>query len=390
MKPWPLLAASWAVLAPPSPTSVGVAQVTATGNASWPAPTGFADLLGPQVVVDAAQPAPAPADSAVTPPLPPLIIEVAPDDPNAPPDADPATTPPGTSPASPLDIAMDPLVTVTSGLNDWTCKATPGRDPVILLHGLGVPGAISFITKGPLIASQGYCVFTPTYGWHVFPCWGSMRKSSKEIDGIVDRVRASTGASKVHLIGHSSGTTVGAYYLKFDGGAAKVNAFVAFGSKFRGTTLLGLSRVVRALPGVGGLLFKVCPSCEEILPGSPFLSDLAAGGLTVPGPAYTSIVSRLDTVVLPYTSGVIAEPGATDVVIQDHCPNDRVRHILQAVDPNVTNLILWALAGRVGPMPACLPFRIPGRSIVNTTTGNDPLRRIVIIVAGDRASETLD
>lgn len=389
MKPWPLFATSWAVLAPPSPTSVGVAQITVPANTSWPAPTGAADLLGPRPVVDAGPSIQAPADSAVTPPTPPpqpLIIEVAPG-PNAPPDA---ATDPATAPTSPLDIAMDPLVTVTSGLNDWTCKATPGRDPVILLHGLGVPGAISFITKGPLIASQGYCVFTPTYGWHVFPCWGSMRKSSKEIDGIVDKVRASTGASKVNLIGHSSGTTVGAYYLKFDGGAAKVNAFVAFGSNFRGTTLLGLSRVVRSLPGLGGLLFKVCPSCEEILPGSPFLSDLVAGGLTVPGPAYTSIVSRLDTVVLPYTSGVIGEPGATDIVIQDHCPDDRVRHILQAVDPNVTNLILWALAGKVGPMPACLPFRIPGRTIENTTTGKDPLRRIVIIVAGDRASETLD
>ncbi|TXT16063.1 hypothetical protein VHUM_00566 [Vanrija humicola] len=284
---------------------------------------------------------------------------------------------------------MDPVVTVTSGLNDWTCRARPGRDPVIFLHGLGVPGAISWITKAPLVASHGYCVFTPTYGWHVFPCWASMRRSAAEVGQIVDRVRASTGAERVHLVGHSSGTTVAAYYLKFVG-ADRVNAFVAFGSNFRGTTLLGLSRIVRALPGAGRLLVSVCPSCDEILPGSAFLADLAEGGFTVPGPAYTSIVSRLDTVVLPYTSGVIDEPGVSNIVIQDHCPDDRVRHILQAVDPNVTNLILWALAGKVGPMPACLPFRIPGRSIENTTTGTDPIRKIVIIVAGDRATEALD
>ncbi|KAL1413241.1 hypothetical protein Q8F55_000995 [Vanrija albida] len=373
-KPWLLFATALAALAPsPTPTGVGIIPPS-SANASWDAPS-----ASPFPVLAAAVVAAAPAESGIAPPVPApalsLLVETG--------DTPGTDTPPAT------DLAMDPLVTVTSGLNDPACRATPGFDPVIFLHGLGVPGAISFITKAPLVASRGYCVFTPTYGWHVFPCWGSMRASANELDGIVDRVLASTGASRVNIVGHSSGTTVGAYYLKFVG-AARVNAFVAFGSNFRGTTLLGLSRVVRALPGVGGLLAKVCPSCDEILPGSAFLRDLAEGGFTVPGPEYTSIVSRLDTVVLPYTSGVIDEPGVTNVVIQDHCPDDRVRHILQAVDPNVTNLIFWALAGKVGPMPACLPFRIPGRSIENTTTGKDPIRKIVIIVAGDRASETLD
>lgn len=124
--------------------------------------------------------------------------------------------------------------------NDWNCKSTD-KPPVILMHALGTPSTINWVVFGTALAKDGYCVFTPQYGTRllVFFGWESMRKSSKEIAAFVQKVRASTGADKVNLGGHSMGTTVAAYYMKFDGGAAFVKHFVGFGANYKGTTLYG-------------------------------------------------------------------------------------------------------------------------------------------------------
>lgn len=250
----------------------------------------------------------------------------------------------------------------TRGVNDWSCRPSANREPVIMLHGLGASGGLNWFTKAPLIAGAGYCVFTPTYGVGVLGLGGfnSMRDSAAEVGRYVDQVRAATGASKVNLVGHSEGTTVAAYYMKFNGGGAKVKNFVGFGSNYRGTTLYGLNLLVRALPGLSGLILDgICDSCDEYLPPSQFLTDLNAGGVTVPGPRYTNIVSRYDAVVVPYTSGILNEPGVTNIVLQDRCWLDFSGHLGLAIDPNVTSHIIWALNGQSGSRPLCLPFVAP-------------------------------
>lgn len=256
-----------------------------------------------------------------------------------------------------------PAAAPTIGLNDWSCRpSSAAREPVVMLHGLGANGGLNWFTKAPLIAAGGYCVFTPTYGVGALGIGGlqSMRTSAAEVGAFVERVRAETGAAKVNIVGHSEGTTVAAYYMKFLGGGATVRNFVGFGSNYRGTTLYGLSTLARALPGATDLLLGgLCDSCNEFLPPSDFLTDLGAGGVTVPGPRYTNIVTRYDEVVLPYTSGVLAEPGVTDIVLQDRCWLDFSGHLALAIDPNVTSHILWALNGQSGRRPGCLPFVAP-------------------------------
>ncbi|TXT11018.1 hypothetical protein VHUM_01769 [Vanrija humicola] len=252
----------------------------------------------------------------------------------------------------------------TSGVNDWNCKPQPGKDPVIMLHGLGAPSGVNWFTKAPILAGNGYCVFTPQYGsagqiWFGF---ASMRDSSKEIAGVVQKVLQATGAKKVNLVGHSMGTTVGTYYIKFDGGKDFVNHFVGFGSNYKGTTLYGLNALVRTIPGVSDAVRAICKSCDEFLPPSQFIADLNAGGVSVPGVDYTTISSKLDEVVIPYTSGQLPdEPGVTNIIIQKQCGwvVDIAGHLAQAVDPNVTFWILWALGGKKGPIPGCIPFLVP-------------------------------
>ncbi|MEV7099270.1 lipase [Amycolatopsis sp. NPDC051045] len=252
------------------------------------------------------------------------------------------------------------------GWNDWGCRPSATHpEPVVLVHGLGANDAVNWSFHAPKIAAQGYCVFSLTYGTGILgPGVGglaSMRDSAAQLGRFVDRVRTSTGAAKVDIVGHSEGSTMPAYYLKFLGGAAKVAHFVGFGANYRGTTLGGLDALAKALltsvPGLGAILRTACGACTEYLAPSAFLDDLARGGVHVPGPSYTSIVSRHDEVVTPYTSGILGEPGTTDIVLQDFCAADAAGHLSQAIDPNVTGLILHALDPAYPP--ACTPFTLP-------------------------------
>ncbi|MBE1498372.1 pimeloyl-ACP methyl ester carboxylesterase [Amycolatopsis lexingtonensis] len=254
----------------------------------------------------------------------------------------------------------------SSGWNDWGCRPSAAHpQPVVLVHGLGANDTVNWFFHAPKIAAQGYCVFSLTYGTGILgPGVGglaSMRTSAAQLGRFVDQVRSATGAAKVDIVGHSEGSTMPAYYLKYGGGAAKVANFVGFGANYRGTTLGGLDALAKALlttvPGLSAILTTACGACTEYLAPSAFLDDLARGGVHVVGPAYTSIVSKYDEVVTPYTSGILNEPGATDIVLQDFCASDASGHLSQAIDPNVTGLILHALDASYAP--ACTPFTLP-------------------------------
>lgn len=191
------------------------------------------------------------------------------------------------------------------GVNDWSCQ--PGSahpEPVVLLHGLGANGPENFAIDAPALAADGYCVFELTYGTTTLgPLVGGLGpmadSATKQVAPFVDRVLAATGAAKVDIVGHSEGSTVGAYYLKLAGGASKVDHFVGFGANYHGTTLDGLA----TLAAQTGLI-KLTPilgvaAAQEFVPGSAFLATLDTGGIAVAGPTYTNIMSRYDDVVTP-------------------------------------------------------------------------------------------
>ncbi|CAM3457421.1 lipase [Nocardioides dubius] len=248
----------------------------------------------------------------------------------------------------------------TSGINDWSCTPSAEHpEPVVLVHGMGANAPLNFATLAPAIAADGHCVFMQTYGtiW-LGPLIGgldSMRTSAAGLDAFVERVRSTTGAAKVDIVGHSEGTTVPAYYLKFLGGDAVVRKFIGFGSNFAGTSLHGLSRLAQHFGFDEVLRSAGCGACQEFLPGSQFLTDLNDGGVTVPGPQYTSIISKYDTVVVPYTSGRLAPaPNVKNILLQDACGLDFSGHVGMAVDPNIASLVLHELdpSNRV----RCLPY----------------------------------
>jgi hypothetical protein len=67
------------------------------------------------------------------------------------------------------------------------------------------------------------------------------------------------------------------------------------------------------------------------------------GGAAVPGVTYTTIPTKNDELVSPYTSGILNAPNATNEVLQNVCPNDISEHAFEAVDPVVAQIVLGAL-----------------------------------------------
>jgi triacylglycerol lipase len=244
-----------------------------------------------------------------------------------------------------------------AGANNWSCKPSAAhREPVVFVHGLGSTMGEDWATMSPLLADEGYCVFALTYGTEPGdPYIGGlkpMEQSSAELAAFVDQVLAATGASKVDLVGHSEGTVMPQYYLKFRGGAAKVAKYVALTPLYHGTTFDGITALDTEFSAMypaqaaafHQLVAAFCGSCLEFEAGSAFFQNLYGDDVyAVPGVQYTAIMTRYDELVTPYTSGMLNAPNATNIVVQDQCPLDFSDHASMAFDPVVAADILNAL-----------------------------------------------
>ncbi|MFF0436022.1 esterase/lipase family protein [Streptomyces sp. NPDC004327] len=218
------------------------------------------------------------------------------------------------------------------GWNDFSCKpsATHPR-PVVLVHGTFGNAVDNWLGLAPYLVERGYCVFSVDYGQlpnvPLFHGLGPIDKSAEQLSAYVDRVLAATGAPEADLVGHSQGGMMPRYYLKFLGGAAKVNALVGIAPDNHGTTLSGLTQLLPYFPGAKDLLTTATPGLADQIAGSPFMTRLNAGGDTVPGVRYTVIATKYDEVVTPYQSGWLTGPDVTNVLLQDRCALDLSEHV---------------------------------------------------------------
>lgn len=269
-------------------------------------------------------------------------------------------------------VGANPIVNPTAapaGANNWACKPSAQHPyAVVLVHGAGATMAENWATMAPLLADNGYCVFALTYGLDPGEDYVGgllpMEQSSQQLASFVDRVLTATGASKVDLVGHSEGTVMPQYYLKVLGGASKVHRYVAIAPLYQGSTLYGIADGFNALEtyfpplasAIATAVASGCGSCLEFAHGSAFLKNLYADGVyAVPGVTYTTIMTRYDEAVTPYTSGQLNAPNATNVVVQNQCPLDYSEHATLAFDPVVGQDILNALdPGDVQPVPCTL------------------------------------
>ncbi|KAG0343388.1 hypothetical protein BG004_005345 [Podila humilis] len=227
------------------------------------------------------------------------------------------------------------------GVNNWSCKPSASRPrPLILVHGLIGSEDTNWLYMSPRFLDE----YGQMPGIPLVAGLGDMETSAGELATFVDKVLAATGTTKVDLVGHSQGSLMPRYYLKFLGGASKVQKFAAFGTIAYGTTLLGIAPFLTSLglyDPIKKILDPVCKSCFQFLAGSEFLKKLNAGGDTVPGVQYKFIASQFDQVVTPYTNGFLRDqnPMVSNVKLQDICALDLAEHAFQMMDPIVFHTV---------------------------------------------------
>ncbi|WP_326730885.1 esterase/lipase family protein [Streptomyces phaeochromogenes] len=217
------------------------------------------------------------------------------------------------------------------GWNDYSCKPSAAHPrPVVLVHGTFANSVDNWLGLAPYLVNRDYCVFALDYGQlpgvPFFNGLGPIDKSAEQLKTFVDKVLTATGAAKADLVGHSQGGMMPRHYLKFLGGAAKVNALVGIAPDNHGTTLNGLTQLLDYFPGAADLLSTATPALADQVAGSAFLTKLNAGGDTVPGVRYTVIATKYDEVVTPYRSQYLDGPNVRNVLIQDLCAVDLSEH----------------------------------------------------------------
>jgi triacylglycerol esterase/lipase EstA (alpha/beta hydrolase family) len=210
--------------------------------------------------------------------------------------------------------------------------AAPAKDPVIIVAGTFSPA----FANEPLAArlrGDGYQVWIyelPGLGL------GDIGQTSQPLAGLVDQVRAQTGAAKVDLVGHSQGGLVARYYVKNLGGAAKVDRVVSLGAPHYGTYVANIV----AFFGLGSCVGVI--ACQQMSIGSSFLADLNAGPDVISPVRYTNIYTAYDELVRPVTNATLRD-GAVNVKVQDQCWLRVVGHLGLIVDGTVYDGVRDAL-----------------------------------------------
>lgn len=146
----------------------------------------------------------------------------------------------------------------------------------MLVHGTVENAYDNWAELSPQLKADGYCVFALNYGGapeRPLQAVGDIAASAGELSAYVDRVLAATGAAKVDIVGHSQGGMMPRYYLKFLGGARKVDHLIALSPTNYGTTFNGVLPLIHSLPAGDNVLGSFCEACVQQREGSAFLQN---------------------------------------------------------------------------------------------------------------------
>lgn len=247
------------------------------------------------------------------------------------------------------------------GANLPDCQPGVGRpNPVILVHGSDSNAYLDWAGLAPRLSERGICVYAMNYGQ--VEGRGNAQvpiaEGSAQLAGVVDQVRARTGAATVDLVAFSQGAAVARHYVNIQGGAAHVDKWVGLASPTYGSSFYGVGALLAAIPGGNGLIGALLsPALPELIVGARFLAELNAGGDTRPGVRYTTISTKFDEMIQPYTNQFLTGAGATNLVIQDLCPANMIGHMNLPYDRFTQSLIIRVLDPSA-PAPLCEPVAL--------------------------------
>ena len=187
---------------------------------------------------------------------------------------------------------------------------------------------------------------------------GHIPTSAQQLEAFVDTVRAATGAAKVDIVGHSQGGMMPRYYLKYLGGAAKVNSLVGLCAVQPRHDAPRPRPVGESHPRRAPLLDAGCPACDQQIVGSSFLSA-QRGRRHGPRrhlhrhPDEKRRGRDAVHVRLPQRASV------TNITVQNGCILDQVDHIAIPYDRRALGYVLNALDPARARTPPCV-LVLPG------------------------------
>ncbi|WP_216695023.1 esterase/lipase family protein [Dietzia psychralcaliphila] len=232
-----------------------------------------------------------------------------------------------------------------------TCRPTPAHPrPVILVHGTFDNGPNTVPRLGEPLRRQGFCVIAPTLGAYAGnPARGGLDSivgaSGPQLAGVIDHVRAVTGAAQVDLVGYSQGASIAGYTTKVLRPGA-VGRVVSVGG-YWGADNSGL--IPHQLPpGLAGAALWAANlrGLAELSPGSPMLTAWYGLDRTpfLPGVAYTLIATGGDHLLPPQRS-FVPGPGVGWRVPEQACGGGPTSHGGMALDPRTHSMVARALGG---------------------------------------------
>jgi triacylglycerol lipase len=196
--------------------------------------------------------------------------------------------------------------------------------PVLLVHGI-VDNRSIFAVLARALRRRGFGVVHAVNFSVLTAFTGDIRVAARDLGHHVERICASTGADRVHIVGHSLGGLMARYYVQRLGGDARVDTLVTLGTPHRGSLIAHFLPPTR-VP-------------QQLQPGSDLLRELdepAPGCRT----RFFAVWSRQDQLIVPPSAARLEHPDlqVTEVELE------HVGHMSLTIDPEVVHLVTRLLA----------------------------------------------
>lgn len=218
-------------------------------------------------------------------------------------------------------LARYPLGVAEAALTTGQPRGDAVHDtPVVLVHGFGHNRSGWYLLERRLRRAGFSSVHTMNYS-----AWSSdIPDLARRLAERIEAICAMTGASRVHVVGHSLGGIVLRWYVQELGGEHRVDTAVTVASPHRGTNAAWLARG---------------PVAPHLRPGSPILRRLAASARSTPV-RWVAYYSNLDLLV-PGAAAKLLTPAlsAENILMKDH------GHLSIMMSPKLANSIVEHLEG---------------------------------------------
>lgn len=192
--------------------------------------------------------------------------------------------------------------------------------PILLVHGIMDNRSVFTVFRRTLRRRGFGAVHAVNYGLFT----GDLRAAAHQLRGHVERLRAETGADRIHIVGHSLGGVIARYYVQRMGGTAVVDTLVTLGSPHSGTLTAYLMPT---------------PLARQLRPGSATLAQLER---RAPGCSTRFLVvwSRMDQMIVPQRNARLVHPDL-DVELFEL---DDVGHLSLPIDARVVRWVVESLS----------------------------------------------